>query len=102
MSKGRMRQVVAVSALLIAASVATSVTRAESPTPKAGDPTFTKDIAPILQGHCQRCHHADGGAPMSLTTYDEVRPFAKSIKTRTGLRWKRGAMPPWFVEKNIG
>ena len=82
-----------------AASVAT---RAQAPMPKAPDVTFTKDIAPILQSHCQRCHHPDGGAPMSLTTYDEVRPYAKSMKTRTGLRWKRGAMPPWFVEKNIG
>ena len=39
---------------------------------------------------------------MALTTFDEVRPYAKSMKTRTGLRWTRGAMPPFFLEKNIG
>ena len=45
--------------------------------------TFTKDIAPILQRSCQECHHPDGGAPMSLVTYDEVRPWARAMKTRT-------------------
>jgi hypothetical protein len=39
---------------------------------------------------------------MSLITYEEVRPWARSIKARTGLRSQRGAMPPWFIEKNIG
>jgi hypothetical protein len=64
--------------------------------------TFTKDIAPILQRSCQACHRTDSIAPMSLITYEEVRPFARAIKQRTGLRHKRGAMPPWFIEKEIG
>ena len=64
--------------------------------------TFTKDVAPILQRSCQRCHRPNSVAPMSLITYEEVRPWARSIKARTGLRWQRGAMPPWFIEKNIG
>jgi hypothetical protein len=64
--------------------------------------TFTKDIAPILQRSCQTCHRPDSLAPMSLITYEEVRPFARAIKQRTGLRHKRGAMPPWFIEKEIG
>src|SRR6516225_9624942 len=68
----------------------------------AGEVTFARDIAPILQRSCQQCHHADGVAPMSLVTYDEVRPWARSIKTRTALRSQRGAMPPFFVEKTIG
>jgi len=66
------------------------------------DVTFAKHIAPILQRSCQQCHRPDGGAPMSLTTYEEVRPWARSIKTRTGLGPKAGVMPPWFVERNIG
>jgi mono/diheme cytochrome c family protein len=67
-----------------------------------GEVTFTKDIAPILQRSCQQCHNPDGGAPMSLTTYEEVRPYARSIKARTGIGPRAGVMPPWFVEKNIG
>ena len=67
-----------------------------------GEVTFAKDIAPILQRSCQNCHQPNSVAPMSLITYNEVRPWAKSIKQRTLLRDKRGAMPPWFIEKNIG
>jgi mono/diheme cytochrome c family protein len=68
----------------------------------AGGVTFTKDIAPILQRSCQRCHNGNGVAPMPLTTYEEVRPWARAIKTRTGLGPNRGVMPPWFVEKDLG
>jgi hypothetical protein len=64
--------------------------------------TFTKDIAPILQRACQRCHRPDSIAPMSLMTYEEVRPWARSIKTRTSLGPHAGVMPPWYMEKNIG
>ena len=61
--------------------------------------TFTKDVAPILQRSCQNCHRPNGGlAPMPLTTYEEVRPWARAIKLRTSLR----EMPPWFIEKDIG
>src|SRR5688572_20714782 len=68
----------------------------------AGDVTFTKDIAPILQRSCQNCHRPDGVAPMALTTYEEVRPWARAIKARTGIGPRAGVMPPWYMEKNIG
>ena len=42
--------------------------------------TFAKNVAPILQEHCQVCHHVGTVAPMSLVTYGEARPWAKSIK----------------------
>jgi hypothetical protein len=64
--------------------------------------TFTKHIAPILQRSCENCHRADGVAPMSLVTYEDVRPWARAIKQRTGIGPKAGVMPPWYVEKNIG
>ena len=60
--------------------------------------TFTKDIAPILQRSCQQCHSPSGLAPMPFTTYEEVRPWARSVKQQTSLR----NMPPWFIEKDIG
>ena len=64
--------------------------------------TFHKDIEPILQRSCQNCHRIGGGGPMPLVTYDEVAPFAGLIEFKTGLRDRAGAMPPWYVEKNIG
>lgn len=60
--------------------------------------TFTKDVAPILQRSCENCHHKGGMGPMSLSTYEEVRPWARAIKARTASR----EMPPWFIEKNVG
>ena len=67
-----------------------------------GDVTFTKDIAPILQRSCQNCHRPDGVAPMSLVTYEDVRPWARAIKQRTSIGPHRGVMPPWYIEKNVG
>jgi hypothetical protein len=64
--------------------------------------TFTRDIAPILQRSCQTCHRPGSVAPMSLVTYEETRPWAKAMKSRTSLRSKPNAMPPWFIEKNVG
>ena len=66
------------------------------------DVTFTKHVTPILQRSCQSCHRPNSLAPMSLITYEEVRPWARSIKYRTGLRNRMGVMPPWFLEKDIG
>jgi len=68
-------------------------------------PTFHKDIEPIFQRSCQSCHNPTSVAPMSLLTYQQVRPYAREIKRRTALRhapWSRDAMPPWFLERNIG
>ena len=69
---------------------------------QTGEITFHKDIVPILQRSCQNCHRIGGGGPMPLVTYDEVAPFAGLIEFKTGLRDRAGAMPPWYVEKNIG
>jgi hypothetical protein len=80
---------------------AQSALRAE-PAGVPAEVTFTKDVAPILQRSCENCHRADGVAPMSLSTYEEARPWARAIKQRTGIGPKAGVMPPWYVEKNIG
>jgi hypothetical protein len=91
--------------LLAALSVVIAPAPVAAQTAADNQITYSKDIAPILQRSCQRCHRPDSVAPMSLLTYQEVRPYAREIKRRTALRnapWSRGAMPPWFLEKNIG
>ena len=85
----------------IAGVVAPLAVKAEQAAP-APEVTFTKDIAPILQRSCQNCHRPGQVAPMSLLTYEDARPWARSMKQRTGLRDKAGVMPPWYLEKNIG
>jgi hypothetical protein len=79
----------------VAVVLAASAAQAQDAAPA---PTFTKDIAPILQRSCQGCHRPGEIAPMSLTTYQEVRPWARSIKTRVVSR----DMPPFHVDRTIG
>ena len=66
--------------------------------PSGAPVTFAKDVAPIFQNKCQTCHRPDSIAPMSLISYDEVRPWARSIKTRVASR----QMPPWHLDKTVG
>ena len=60
--------------------------------------TFTRDIGPIFQKNCQSCHHPGTSAPMSLVTYLDARPWAKSIKQKVVTR----DMPPWHLDKTVG
>src|SRR5580700_6196833 len=60
--------------------------------------TFSKDIAPIFQAKCEECHRKGTSAPMSLITYQEARPWAKSIRERVATR----NMPPWHIDKTVG
>jgi hypothetical protein len=64
----------------------------------ASVPTFTKDIAPIFQEKCEACHRPGSIAPMSLVTYEDARPWARSIRTRVEAR----QMPPWHIDKSVG
>src|ERR671913_427683 len=61
-------------------------------------PTFTKEVAKIFQEKCESFHRPDSIAPMSLVTYEETRPWARSIKNRVASR----QMPPWHIDKSIG
>ena len=69
---------------------------------ESGAITFHKDIEPILQANCQTCHRPGGAGPMPLLTYEQVAPFAGLMEYKTGLRDRAGAMPPWYIEKDIG
>jgi hypothetical protein len=82
---------IAAGALLTLAGAAQA---ADTPKPV----TFTKDVAPIFQAKCQACHEPGSIAPMSLMTFQEARPYARSIKTRVASR----QMPPWHIDKSVG
>ena len=82
-------------AIFAAAVVAMPVSAAAQ---TATAPTFSKDIAPIFQEKCQTCHRPNQVAPMSLLTYQDARPWARSIKQKVQSR----LMPPWHVDKTVG
>src|SRR5947207_4362766 len=78
-------------ALLLSPGVAFAADNAKAP-------TFTRDVAPIFQDKCESCHRPGSIAPMSLITYQEARPWARSIASRVQTR----QMPPWHLDKTIG
>ncbi len=57
-------------------------------------PTFNKDVAPIIYEKCASCHRPGEVAPMSLLSYQEARPWIRSIKAKVSSR----EMPPWFAD----
>jgi len=62
------------------------------------DVTFSRDVAPILQQKCEACHRNGQMAPMSLVTFEEVRPWARAIQRKVVAR----EMPPWHMDKTVG
>jgi len=60
--------------------------------------TFSKDVAPIFYKNCAGCHRPGEIAPMSLLTYKDARPWAKSIRDKVANR----EMPPWHADPNHG
>ncbi len=88
------------SAILATATVfllALSSLALAAPSADPGTPTFYGEVLPILQANCQECHRPAGlnvggmRAPMAFVTYDETRPWAKSIARQVESR----EMPPW-------
>ncbi len=71
---------------------------AAAQTPAARQVTFTKDVAPIFQQKCQDCHRPGAMAPMSLVSYQDARPWARSIKTKVANR----EMPPFHIDRTVG
>ncbi len=88
------RRVLATAAGILMCAPGLAMAQAED----AGQVTFTKDVAPILQRRCQECHRPGAMAPMSLVRYEEARPWARAIRTRVANR----EMPPFHVDRTIG
>jgi len=90
MSAASCKQIVKTLAPVFASAVALAAS--QSPV------TFNRDVAPILQKHCQSCHRPGQAAPMSLLTYEAARPWAKAIRIAVASR----KMPPWFADRRYG
>ncbi len=93
------RTIVAAAALALLAGVASVHVGAQAPAAApANAPTFARDVAPILYRNCTTCHRPGEIAPMSLLTYKDARPWAKSIATQVG----KNTMPPWHADPAHG
>ena len=91
-----MKSLVAAAACAVLATIASSASMgAQAP---AAGPTFSKDVAPILYKNCANCHRAGEIGPMALITYNDARPWAKSIATQV----TNGTMPPWHADPKHG
>jgi hypothetical protein len=64
----------------------------------SSQPTFYKDVLPVLENHCQQCHRPGEAAPMSFMSFKETRPWAKAIREAVITR----KMPPWPADPHFG
>lgn len=62
------------------------------------EPTFCRDVAPIVFKHCVSCHRPGQVAPFSLLTYREVKKRASLIRRVVESR----SMPPWKPREGYG
>ena len=92
------RRRLTVGALIFVGALMSVRAGAQSTSTPAESPTYTKDVAPLLYKHCTSCHRPGEIAPMSLMTYADTRPWARSI----GARVAAGIMPPWHAEPGVG
>jgi peroxiredoxin len=56
--------------------------------------TYSKDVAPILQQHCQGCHRPGQIGPMALLRYEDAAAWSETI--REVIQERR--MPPWHAD----
>jgi hypothetical protein len=66
--------------------------------PQGPAPTYTKDVAPILQKHCQTCHRPGEAGPFSMLTYEDTKPWAPMMRRVV----QQKVMPPWFADPSYG
>ena len=70
----------------------------EEPSKPKAPPTFTRDVAPILQKKCQNCHRSHQVGPFALETYEQASKRAPDIAAVASER----SMPPWKPEPGVG
>jgi hypothetical protein len=61
---------------------------------RAAEPTFAKDVAPVVFKNCTTCHRPGGLGPFSLLDADTAAAHSDEILEAV----KTGYMPPWHAE----
>lgn len=84
--------------LMFFLAISSSLVPAAANAPEQEALTYSKDVAPILNANCVACHRPNEMAPMSLRTFEEVRPWAKAIRNKVSEK----LMPPWHADPAHG
>jgi hypothetical protein len=85
--------------LVVCAWALAAAVRGEDPAEgRATAPTYTKDVAPIIQAKCQNCHRRHQVGPFALESYEQARKRAHDIAMVTSER----SMPPWMPTPGFG
>src|SRR5262245_56699674 len=61
-------------------------------------PTYSKDVASIVQKNCQACHRPGEAGPFPMLNSKQIRPWAQAMKVAV----QSGKMPPWFADPRYG
>jgi len=93
-----MKRLIFISAVVLVAAVFGVISLPSHASDKQKTVTFNKDVAPILFKNCAECHRPGEIAPMSLLSYKDARPWARSIKEKV----MTGTMPPWHADPKYG
>jgi hypothetical protein len=84
--------------ILAAAFFASPLSGADGLAKSKASITFNKNVAPILYKSCVECHRPGEATPMSLLSYKDARPWARSIREKVVSR----EMPPWHADPRVG
>ena len=72
-----------------------SATTADAGVAVVTNPTWHKDIAPLVSEKCSACHVEGGIAPFSLKSYAAAKPFATLMAQDV----ESGKMPPFLAQE---
>lgn len=78
---------------LVAAGLGGGACESSKPAETTGAVTFWKDVAPIYNEKCVRCHQEGGIAPFRLDTFADARTHAAAARAEI----TAGTMPPYFM-----
>jgi len=62
------------------------------------EPTYARDVQPLLQAKCSNCHQRGRVGPFALMTYEQAKKRAFDIASVVDSR----TMPPWKADPDFG
>src|SRR5262249_58729463 len=64
----------------------------------AAAPTYSRDVAPLVQRNCQLCHRPGEAGPLPMLNYRQGRARAPAVQVAGGA----SKLPPWVAARRYG